>query len=294
MLPPAATVWLDGVTATVKSTTLKVTVVVCTSDPFVPVIVSVELAAGVVPDVVTVSVDEPVLPVILVGLNTAVAPAGKPETVNPTFPASPFTAVLLIVYVVLPPITTCCVAGFPVSVKFLTASVTVVLFVADPLVPVTVNVAFPPGVAEVVVTVMVVVPAPPVIVAGLNDAVAPAGKPLAEGVTVPVNPFTAATVTVYVVLPPAVTVWLDGLAVIVKFRTPNVAVAVFALAPLVPVTVSVEFAPGVADVVVTVMVEVPAPVMVAGLNDAVAPVGKPATVGVTVPLNPFTAVVVTV
>jgi hypothetical protein len=70
-----------------------------------------------------------------------------------------------------------------------------VLLVAAPLVPVTVNDEFPPGVAAVVVTVMVVEPAPPVIVAGLNDAVAPAGKPLAEGVTVPVNPFDA-TVTV--------------------------------------------------------------------------------------------------
>jgi len=196
VLPPATTVWLDGVTATVKSATFRVTVAVCASDPFVPVIVSVELAAGVVPVVVTVSVDEPVLPVMLVGLKTAVAPAGKPETASATSPVSPFTAVLLIVYVVLPPITTCCVAGLPVSVKFLTAKVTVVLCVADPLVPVTVNVAFPPGVAAVVATVMVVEPAPPVMVAGLNDAVAPAGKPLAEGVTVPVNPLSAVTVIV--------------------------------------------------------------------------------------------------
>ena len=79
-----------------------------------------------------------------------------------------------------------------------------------------------------------------------------------------------------------------------KFRTVRVAVAVFATVPTVPVTVSVEFAPGVAEVVVTVMVEVPAPVMVAGLKEAVAPAGRPFTVGVTVPVNPFTAVVVTV
>ena len=70
--------------------------------------------------------------------------------------------------------------------------------------------------------------------------------------------------------------------------------AVVALAPLVPVTVNVEFAAGVAPDVVTVMVEVPAPVIVAGLKLAVAPAGNPATVGVTVPLNPFRAVVVTV
>ncbi len=80
--------------------------------------------------------------------------------------------------------------------KFLTASVTVVVFTSVPLVPVTVNVEFAPGVAAVVVTVMVVVPAPPLMVAGLKVAAAPAGKPLALGVTVPANPFTAATVTV--------------------------------------------------------------------------------------------------
>ena len=70
--------------------------------------------------------------------------------------------------------------------------------------------------------------------------------------------------------------------------------AVFTLAPLVPVTVSVEFAAGVVLDVVTVIVEVPAPLMVAGLKLAVAPVGNPDTVGVSVPLKPFRAVVVTV
>ena len=80
----------------------------------------------------------------------------------------------------------------------------------------------------------------------------------------------------------------------VKLCTVNVAAAVFARTPLVPVTVSVEDPGSVDPTVVTVMVEAPAPVMVAGLNDADAPVGKPVTVGVTVPVNPFTAVVVTV
>jgi hypothetical protein len=70
--------------------------------------------------------------------------------------------------------------------------------------------------------------------------------------------------------------------------------AVFALGPLVPATVSVELAAGVLLEVVTVMVEVPAPEMVPGLKLAVVPAGNPVTVGVTVPVNPFTAVVVTV
>jgi hypothetical protein len=133
---------------------------------------------------------------MVVGLKLAVAPTGKPVAARDKFPVSPFTAVLVTVYVVLPPITTDCAAGVTVNVKFLTESVTVVVLTSAPLVPVTVNVEFAPGVAAVVVTVMVVDPAPPVIVVGLNVAVAPAGRPLAEGVTVPVNPFTAATVTV--------------------------------------------------------------------------------------------------
>ena len=97
MLPPATTVWVEGVTATVKSTTLSVTGTVCTSDPLVPLMVSVELAAGVVLAVVTVSVDVPVLPVMVEGLKLAVAPVGNPVTVNATFPVKPFTAALLTV-----------------------------------------------------------------------------------------------------------------------------------------------------------------------------------------------------
>lgn len=82
------------------------------------------------------------------------------------------------------------------NVKFCTTNVTAAECTVGPLVPVTVNVEFAPGVDDVVVTVMVEVPAPPVMVAGLNEAVAPAGRPLTAGVTVPVNPFCAATVTV--------------------------------------------------------------------------------------------------
>lgn len=94
-LPPPTTVCDAGVTANVKSTTLKVTVAVCADAPLVPVIVSVEFA-GVVPDVVTVRVDVPA-PVIVAGLKLAVAPAGNPVTVRATVPLNPFTAVVLTV-----------------------------------------------------------------------------------------------------------------------------------------------------------------------------------------------------
>jgi hypothetical protein len=64
-----------------------------------------------------------------------------------------------------------------------------------PLVPVRVSVEVPTGVVLAVVTVSVEVPLP-LIVAAEKLAVAPVGNPLAPRVTVPVNPFSAPTVTV--------------------------------------------------------------------------------------------------
>jgi hypothetical protein len=64
--------------------------------------------------------------------------------------------------------------------------------------------------------------------------------------------------------------------------------------PLVPVMVSVEVAVGVVPSVVTVSVEGPLPLMVAGEKLAVAPVGKPLALRVTVPVNAFRAPTVTV
>lgn len=152
----------------------------------------------------------------------------------------------------------------------------------------------PPAVELDVLMVMVEVP-PPAIVPGLNEADAPLGRPEALNGTLPVNELRAVIVTVKVVPPPAVRVWLAGEMAMVKsvtlIVTPD---AAFALGPLVPVTVNVELAAGVVLEVDTVMVEDPAPVMVAGLKLAVAPTGNPATVGVITPLNPFSAVVDTV
>jgi hypothetical protein len=66
----------------------------------------------------------------------------------------------------------------------------------------------------------------------------------------------------------------------------RVVVAVFVVAPLVPVIVSVEEAAGVLLLVVTVSVELPAPVTVAGENVPVAPDGKPLTLKFTALLKP--------
>ena len=91
---------------------------------------------------------------------------------------------------------TVCVDGLMLTVKALaTVSDTVVLLMAVPLVPVMVKVDVAAGVLAAVLTVMIVVPDPPVMVAGLKLAVAPDGNPVTLGVIVPVNPLTAVKVT---------------------------------------------------------------------------------------------------
>lgn len=81
----------------------------------------------------------------------------------------------------------------------------------------------------------------PVMVVGLNVAVAPAGSPLAPKVTVPEKPFWAVIVVVKVVPKPAVTVWLFGLVPMEKSGcpvTPRVIFAVWVRLPLVAVMMS--------------------------------------------------------
>lgn len=79
--------------------------------------------------------------------------------------------------------------------KSFTTRVTVVEWVSDPLLPVMVSVKVPSAVPELVVTLMVL-PDPPLIGFGLNEALAPEGRPLTLRVTLPVKAPTAVTVTV--------------------------------------------------------------------------------------------------
>lgn len=81
-----------------------------------------------------------------------------------------------------------------------TVRLIVVLWVNVPDVPVTVTVTVPS--VAVLLAVKVKVLFPPVVLAGLNAAVTPAGRPDADKLTVPVNPFSAVTVTVLVPLEP--------------------------------------------------------------------------------------------
>ena len=78
-------------------------------------------------------------PVIEGGLNVPVVVAGKPLTLKVTRLLNPFDVLTLAVYVVLDPFLTVRVAGDGYMVKVDTVSVTAVLWVKLPLVPVMVK-----------------------------------------------------------------------------------------------------------------------------------------------------------
>src|SRR5574342_897459 len=92
--------------------------------------------------------------------------------------------------------------GFvPLQVVPVTVSVYGVLCVFDGEVPVTLTTEVPGGVLVKVLMVMVDEP-PAVTDGGLNDALAPAGRPLAENVTVSAEPEVTAVLTVALTEPP--------------------------------------------------------------------------------------------
>ena len=162
-----------------------------------------------------------------------------------------------------------------------------------------VQVDVPAGLLPRVVTVNVEFPAP-VTATGEKLAVAPVGNPLALNVTTPVNPFSAPMLAVYVVALPTVTVRVPGLPEIVKsgggggaFAT-RLTVVVCVTLPFRLLIVNVEVPTGVLPVVVTVKVELPVPVTVAGEKPAVAPAGNPLAPSVTTPPNPFNAPILAV
>ena len=108
-----------------------------------------------------------------------------------------------------PPLTT----GFELGA--VTVSDTVVLCVADVPVPVTVTVLVPVGVDAAVAMVSVELP-PELTLAGLKEAVAPLGKPLALSATGCAVPDVTAVLIVDVPLEPCVILRLDGFAAIEK------------------------------------------------------------------------------
>jgi len=127
------------------------------------------------------------------------------------------------------------------------------------------------------------------VLAGLNTAVTPAGKPVSAKATVPVKPVCGATVRMTLPAPPCVTFTLLTDAVSLKLGG---AVTVSAIG------VCAERAP---EVAVTVRVEEPAAAVVPAVSfnvvpvkAAVTPPGRPVTASAAVPVKPLRGVTVKV
>jgi len=136
---------------------------------------------------------------------------------------------------------------------------------------------------------------PAVMVGGLNEAVAPAGTPLALSVTVWAEPLVTVVEMVDVALPPWTADTLAGFALIEKSLgvavTVSVTVVLCVALGAVPVTVT-GYVPGVVeDPTLSVSVELPPPVIVDGLNDAVVPAGTPLALSATLWAEPLVTVV---
>jgi hypothetical protein len=251
--------------------------------PEVPVTVTVAVPATTEVPATSVRV---LVPVVLAGLNDAVTPLGSPDAARLTRPLKPFCGPTVRILMPLFPWATPRLLGDAERLKF--GAVIVRLIVAVlfkiPEVPVTVTVAVP-AVAELAATSVRVLAA--AVLAGLNDAVTPLGRPDAARLTLPLKPFCGPTVRVLTPLFPCATLRPLGDAVRLKFGAAIVRpiVAVLLRVPEVPVTVTVEV-PTVAEPAAT-SVRVLVPAVLAGLNDAVTPFGRPDAARVTLPLKPF-------
>jgi hypothetical protein len=165
---------------------------------------------------VAVTVAVTPVPVVEMGLNPTLTPAGNAPTLKATDPANPPVRVMVMVVAPLLPWATVRLVGFADSEKSGTAVGFTVRVIAtecesDPLVPVTVTLEVP--VAAVPDTVRMRPALVPVVVTGLNAALTPEGSPLALSATDPANPPVRAIVMVLEPLLPCVTIRLDGAAV---------------------------------------------------------------------------------
>jgi hypothetical protein len=127
--------------------------------------------------------------VVLLGFSAAVTPLGKPEADKLTLPLKPFCEVTVIVLVSLDPCVTVKLLGDAESAKFgggVTVRAIVVACSKLPEEPVIVTVTVLVVAVLLAVNVSVLVA-----VAGfvLNDAVTPFGRPEADKLTLPLNPF---------------------------------------------------------------------------------------------------------
>lgn len=173
---------------------------------------------------------------------------------------------------------------------------TVKAMVADavmlPDTAVRVTVAVPTGADAAAVSVSLLVEP---VLAGLNAAVTPLGRPPIVRLAALVKPFSGVMVMVLVPAAPWGTVKAAGAAASVKVGpafTVKLNVTEVDHVPEVPVTVTVVVPVAAADVALNVAMLLVA--VVAGLNETVTPLGRPAAASVALPLKPFLGVTVMV
>lgn len=262
------------------------TAVVCVAADEAPVIVSANVPVGVVVVVATVRVEPP--PAMTDGgTNAPVAPEGNPLTEKVTVWAVPEVTCVVTLYATLDPWAAVWLDGLALMAKSSGgAAVTVRLTVVERVVsgdaywPVTVSVNVPIAAAPVVAMVSVE-PWPAVTDAGLNVALAPEGRPVADRLTTRAVPDTTCVLTANVVLEPATTIRLAGLAPMEKSSVAAVTVRLAAVECVAggelywPVIVKPNVPTAAVVVVDTVSVELCPAGTEVGLKLALAPEGNP-------------------
>lgn len=273
--------------------TVRARLVDAVSAPETPTMVTTDVPMVAVEDAVRVST---LLPVVGLGANAAVTPAGRLDAANVTLPAKQFTSVGVIVSVAVLPTARARVVAEGEIVKpgapsEATVIAMVVVAVSPPEVPEIVIVVAPTLQLDVALAVRVSTLLP---VVGLvpKVAVTPLGSPDAARVTPPVNPPRSITVMVSLTLLPATMDTLDGEDVSVKLPPPvtvRAMVVVAVMLPEVPAIVTVD----VSTVAALLAVNVTTLELVDedGLNDAVTPLGNPEAEKVTAPENGLTSVI---
>lgn len=227
----------------------------------------------------------------------AVTPVGSPVVDITTFDGVPVIGVMVMAVAPWSPWTTLKLTGARAIEKFtvggaVTVTVTVTVGARLPDVPFTVNCV---ALSEAELAAVRVSTLVPVVLAGLNDAVTPVGKPVAVKATVPPKPPTGLTVRVAVPGLPTDTFTLETDDPSVKLAGAVTDRLMFAVADTAPdlavtVKVGVEIVAEALAVSVRMLVEE----VLAGLKLAVTPDGNPATVSATAPVKPLTGVAVMV
>lgn len=265
------------------------------ADEPVPVTVMVYVPVGVVASAARRRAEVPPA-VIRVGVNVAVAAAGRP--LADQVMVSGVLTVDVTATVVVPevPWATPTVVGDALIEKagaLVTTNDTVVACVAEAAAPVMVTVYLPGAVVAPAASVSVAA-APAVMVAGANVAIAPSGTSLADMVTVSGVPAVDVVDTIVVPAPPRTTVmvvgdaWIEnsGLAI-----TTNDTVVAWVAEGAVPVIVTGYVPGGVIASAASVSVDEPPAVTLIGANVAIAPAGSPVADKLTVSAVPAVEVV---